>query len=109
MAWSVKSHYSEGRSFQQFGEKPCMPQLVLFDYFISYFFSLLKIDFPRFNFEISKLDIEVAEPDPTRQTRPTRPDPNPTRLDFLRKSNWPDPTRPDLIRDQMAFNPIEIY
>jgi hypothetical protein len=31
--------------------------------------------------------LEVAEPDPTRQTRPTRPDPNPTRSDFLRKSN----------------------
>jgi hypothetical protein len=38
----------------------------------------------------SKGYLEVAEPDPTRQTRPTRPDPNPT-------------------RDQMAFNPIEIY
>jgi hypothetical protein len=58
--------------------------------------------------------LEVAEFDPTRQTRPTRSDPNPTRLDFLgiyRKSNWPDPFRtwPDPTRDQMTFNPIEIY
>jgi hypothetical protein len=35
----------------------------------------------------SYMYVEVAEPDPTRQTRPTRPDPNPTRSDFLRKSN----------------------
>jgi hypothetical protein len=31
--------------------------------------------------------VEVAEPDPTRETRLTRPDPNPIRFNFLRKSN----------------------
>jgi hypothetical protein len=48
-------------------------------------------------------DLEVAEPDPTRQTRPTRPDPNPTQPDFLRKSNCPDPirTRPDPTRPEI--------
>jgi hypothetical protein len=41
----------------------------------------------------------------------SKPDPNLIRSIFLRKSNWSDPirTRPDPIRDQMAFNPIEIY
>jgi hypothetical protein len=39
--------------------------------------------------------VEVAKLDPTRQIHPIRPDLNPTRF---------DPTR-----DQMAFNPIEIY
>jgi hypothetical protein len=55
--------------------------------------------------------MEMAEPDPIRETRPTRSDLNLTRSDFLRKSNGFDPTRtrPDPTRNQMVFNPIEIY
>jgi hypothetical protein len=55
--------------------------------------------------------LEAAEPDPTRKTCPNRPDPNPTRPDFLKKSNLSDltRTRPDPTRDQMTLNPIEIY
>jgi hypothetical protein len=50
----------------------------------------------------------VAEPDPTRQTRPTCLDLNPTRPDFLRKSNWPDPirTRPDPRSNGLQSNRI---
>jgi hypothetical protein len=40
--------------------------------------------------------IEVAKSYPTRKTRPTRPDLNPIRSGFFKKSNWPepDPRRP---------------
>jgi hypothetical protein len=55
--------------------------------------------------------LEVAKSDPTRKTRLTRSDLNPIWSDFLRKSKWSDSirTRPDPTRDQMTFNPIEIY
>jgi hypothetical protein len=55
------------------------------------------------------LYVGVAEPDPTRETRPIRPDLNPIRSDLKKKSNWSDPIRPDPTRDQMTFNSIEIY
>jgi hypothetical protein len=44
---------------------------------------------------------KVAKPDPTRKTRPIRPDPNPIRANFFRKSNWPelDPTWSETIWD----------
>jgi hypothetical protein len=53
--------------------------------------------------------LEVAEPDLTRETRPTRSDPNPTRPDFLRKSNRPDPiwTRPDPTRPDPKSNGLQ--
>jgi hypothetical protein len=45
--------------------------------------------------------------DLTRETRPIRPDPNPIKSDFLRKSNWPDPTRPDLTRPEIKWYSIQ--
>jgi hypothetical protein len=65
------------------------------------------------NSEQEPYHVEVAEPDPTREIRPTRPDSNPTRLEFFKKVKLirsdPNSTRPDPTRDQMTFNPIEIY
>jgi hypothetical protein len=56
---------------------------------------------------LSHIAMEMAKPNPTRKICPIRPDPNPTRPNIFRKSNWsePDPTRPDPRRSETRDNP----